>query len=765
MNDATNEMYVGSSEIELDESVLVKAVRSVMYDGIKEEFKKVGSILEKLRVSHPEIETDALGVIRALNDLKESLEAESESRRAGAGWRLTEMGRLHEKLGDEDYLRALEANWVRRQILQKEKDKERNKTMVQKRGRKTKYEAKKLFENLDLLSVKKYRSCLPNGEARECLVFDPALTGESVKHDVALGATQYSAIANAEPVDLASKVIAFRVKKLEDGYNAAAYYWARQVEMEGLDKDSDCIDPDHFNLTKCDLDDTEFINVCPIIGIGELWHDPFDNYGVGFGSPTGAVRGIRDQNVPYWANHTGPAILVCSNTTMGYDPESKRLTDAISALGEKKCIYVIYQECNDFFSFEGMEENLSHGDVRLLNAVLEYDAVLIDIKITDRTPHLLKVLDGMCDKYRLKIPDDYPREELVARLARTYSDMRAEGLENLIRREARRSKDHVLSRDVLKLLGHVESDDELQPKGWALLDSMEGMTEVKQEIKALVDSIKLSKARRANGLKSEPIVSVLFTGAPGTGKSETGRALSHILASEDLLPGKRFTCITGAGLQAEYVGQTTGKVKEIFDTSDVILIDEAYSLSDLVKQGIPYAGEALAEICVQLEEIQKKGNKLVLWAGYGGSQSSAASNKMAEFLESNPGIKSRISGTVEFKSYTPEDMGSIFLKICSNNGYSFTPEETEELRQEAVTYFTQRVKDSSFGNGREARALVGEAQRQAASRIMNGKSYGDVPVEELSSLTIEDVRKAIASLKKMTNAQNGKASSSIRMIG
>ena len=85
---------------------------------------------------------------------------------------------------------------------------------------------------------------------------------------------------------------------------------------------------------------------------------------------------------------------------------------------------------------------------------------------------------------------------------------------------------------------------------------------------------------------------------------------------------------------------------------------------------------------------------------------------MEEFLTANPGIKSRISFEVSFPSYNADDMVKVVHHIAGRRGYRMVHTADDMLRN----YFEMRLKDSAFGNGREARVLVENMERHIAER-------------------------------------------------
>ena len=54
---------------------------------------------------------------------------------------------------------------------------------------------------------------------------------------------------------------------------------------------------------------------------------------------------------------------------------------------------------------------------------------------------------------------------------------------------------------------------------------------------------------------------------------------------------------------------------------------------------------------------------------------------MRAFIDSNPGIKSRINSTFYFESYTAEEMVQIFYQIAKNQNFLVGPEAKDILKE------------------------------------------------------------------------------------
>ena len=89
----------------------------------------------------------------------------------------------------------------------------------------------------------------------------------------------------------------------------------------------------------------------------------------------------------------------------------------------------------------------------------------------------------------------------------------------------------------------------------------------------------------------------------------------------------------------------------------VLFIDEAYTLVSHSEND--YGQEAIDVLLKLIEDNRDKFVTIV--AGY--------PNEMEEFLNSNPGLRSRFNKKIEFEDYTVEELMEIFEKMSSEYDY------------------------------------------------------------------------------------------------
>ena len=259
----------------------------------------------------------------------------------------------------------------------------------------------------------------------------------------------------------------------------------------------------------------------------------------------------------------------------------------------------------------------------------------------------------------------------------------------------------------------------------ANLEGLVGLDEVKKDVKNLVNLMKVRKLREENQLPVPPMsLHMVFMGNPGTGKTTVARLISSLYASIGVLSKGQLVEVDRSGLVAGYVGQTALKTKEAINSAlgGVLFIDEAYALSSGGEND--FGREAIETILKAMED--HRDDLIVIVAGY--------DEPMEEFLNSNPGLKSRFNKYFNFPDYTGEQLLAIFKSQCSKNSYTLT----EEAEAKAIELFNNLYenRDDNFGNGREVRnrfedMIVRQSNRVAAMEAPTKEDLMAVMPEDL----------------------------------
>ena len=257
------------------------------------------------------------------------------------------------------------------------------------------------------------------------------------------------------------------------------------------------------------------------------------------------------------------------------------------------------------------------------------------------------------------------------------------------------------------------------------LHALTGLATVKNEVNDLVAFLKVQGIRKVRGMAPASISRhLVFYGNPGTGKTTVARLLSKIYASLGFLSKGHLVETDRSGMVAGFVGQTALKTREVCDQAlgGVLFIDEAYTLAGKEND---YGQEAIDTLLKFMED--HRDDLVVVVAGY--------PDKMAGFLDSNPGIRSRFTRFMNFQDYTPEELSSIFTGFCKEGGFTLSDGATSKARGIFEEQFIQR--DKAFGNARFARNLFEQCLVRHARRITKADHITDGMLTTLEEDDVE----------------------------
>jgi hypothetical protein len=117
---------------------------------------------------------------------------------------------------------------------------------------------------------------------------------------------------------------------------------------------------------------------------------------------------------------------------------------------------------------------------------------------------------------------------------------------------------------------------------------------------------------------------------------------------------------------------------------------------------------------------------------------------MHQFLDSNPGLRSRFARELVFPDYSNEELVSITATFARQNEYKLIEGAAEEL----LRIFGRGQRGEGFGNARYARTIFEQALNAQALRLAGNPN---LDADELAGLTAADFDSAAHALGEAPN--------------
>jgi SpoVK/Ycf46/Vps4 family AAA+-type ATPase len=277
-------------------------------------------------------------------------------------------------------------------------------------------------------------------------------------------------------------------------------------------------------------------------------------------------------------------------------------------------------------------------------------------------------------------------------------------------------------------------DNDLLQEALSELNELTGLENIKQEVNELIKLSKYYKEINRDILKAFSMHSV-FKGNPGTGKTTVARVMAKIYKALGMLERGHLIDADGSDLEAGYLGQTALKTKELIKQAmgGILFIDEAYSITE--GRNTDFGKKAVAALIKEMEDKRSQFGLIV--AGY--------TENMDEFLESNPGLKSRFDQTFEFEDFTEDELWKITIGMFGSRDIVPDEEASNHLKEYIKHLYVNR--DKFFGNARSVRKLIEKAVRNHELRMADlAKDKRTQNI--ISTLTLDDVKEFVPNKSK-----------------
>ncbi len=258
------------------------------------------------------------------------------------------------------------------------------------------------------------------------------------------------------------------------------------------------------------------------------------------------------------------------------------------------------------------------------------------------------------------------------------------------------------------------------------LKSLTGLATVKEDVMHLVNIIKVRKLREMKGYRCpEMSFHLVFTGNPGTGKTTVARLIARIYKQLGVVSRGQFVEVDRSGLVDHSPGGTAIKTTAVIDKAvgGILFIDEAYTLTSYKDVG-DYGQEAVDTLLKRMED--DRDDLIVIVAGY--------TDRMHEFIESNPGLRSRFNKYIYYTDYTSSELMEIFKLMCKENDYVLT----DNAAFIAETYLRGLADDKTenFANARLVRNYFERCVDRQATRICDDAEINE---DDLVTFIREDM--------------------------
>lgn len=257
------------------------------------------------------------------------------------------------------------------------------------------------------------------------------------------------------------------------------------------------------------------------------------------------------------------------------------------------------------------------------------------------------------------------------------------------------------------------------------LNGLVGLESVKKEISNLASYINLQIMRGdSNTFQGKHYV---FTGNPGTGKTTVARIMAEVFATLGVLSRGHLVEADRSSLVAGYSGQTAIKTNQLIDSAlgGVLFIDEAYTLR--TSDGDAFGSEAIDTLLKRLED--DRGKFICIVAGY--------TDQMYDFIDSNPGLKSRFTQTIHFDDYTPDELTEIFMGMALRK--HFVIEDTTKAAVHRLFEQMYLRRDKNFGNARDARRTFDETVERQSQRLIKSMGNPNFVQSDMYKLISDDL--------------------------
>ncbi len=256
-------------------------------------------------------------------------------------------------------------------------------------------------------------------------------------------------------------------------------------------------------------------------------------------------------------------------------------------------------------------------------------------------------------------------------------------------------------------------------------DFMVGMQNVRREITdmATLLNVQINRGEKPSQLCRHYV----FSGNPGTGKTTVARIMAEVLYALGVIKRGQLVEADRSKMVAAYTGQTAIKTNQLIDSAlgGVLFIDEAYTL--LSSDMDTFGKEAIDTLLKRMED--DRGKFVCIVAGY--------PDGMQRFLESNPGLPSRFTQTINFDDYSAKELAEIFFSLVKSRSLVVKPDDVSGIQRFFERMYSLRGRN--FGNARDVRKVFESTISNQSKRLTTLMSNPLFEESQMYEITLADV--------------------------
>ncbi|KAM0323930.1 hypothetical protein ACHAQA_008511 [Verticillium albo-atrum] len=269
------------------------------------------------------------------------------------------------------------------------------------------------------------------------------------------------------------------------------------------------------------------------------------------------------------------------------------------------------------------------------------------------------------------------------------------------------------------LIGPEPANALRKSKAWGKLQSLIGLTSVKDSVRALVDSIQTNYQRELN---EEPMIQFtlnrVFLGSPGTGKTTVAQIYGQILVDIGLLSNGEVIVKNPSDFVGAVIGASEQQTKGILAATagKVLVIDEAYGLySGGTKAGgfsDPFKTAVVDTIVAEVQSTPGD-DRCVLLLGY--------KDQMEDMFQNvNPGLSRRfpLASAFVFEDFVNDELREILDLKLKQQGFT----ATDQAKNVAIEMLDRARNRPNFGNAGEIDILLNDAKGCHQKRLSLGQT-------------------------------------------